>query len=64
MHEIFLEFTRKLCNTRKPEFFDVHHQVAAKNDGGKSTLSRQNLRDKIVNISHNIKITIDTYFNM
>ena len=29
VHSIFLEFTCILCNTRIPEFLDVHHQVAA-----------------------------------
>ena len=48
VHGIFLEFTRKLCNTRIQEFLDVHRQVAAKKDGGKSTLSGQNLRDKLL----------------
>ena len=47
VHTIFLEFTRKLCNTRIQEFLDVHHQVAAK-DGGQLTLSGQNLRDKLL----------------
>ena len=48
VHEIFLEFTRKLCNTRIQEYLDVHRQVAAKRDGDKSTLSGQNLRDKLL----------------
>lgn len=47
VHRVFLEFTRKLCNTRIQEFLDVHRQVAAKGDG-KSTLSGQNLRDKLL----------------
>ena len=47
VHGVFLEFTRKLCNTRIQEFLDVHRQVAAK-DGGKSTLSGQNLRDQLL----------------
>ena len=29
VHSVFLEFTRILCNTRIPEFLDVHRQVAA-----------------------------------
>lgn len=47
VHNIFTEFTRKLCNTRIQEFLDAHRQLAAK-DGGKTTLSGQNLRDKLL----------------
>ena len=48
VHGVFLEFTRKLYNTRIQEFLDVHRQVVAKEDGGKLTLSGQNLRDKLL----------------
>ena len=48
VHAVFLEFTRKLCNTRIQEFLDVHRQIAAKKDDGKTTLSGQNLREKLL----------------
>ena len=47
VHTVFTEFTRKLCNTRIQEFLDSHRQLAAK-DSGKTTLSGQNLRDKLL----------------
>ena len=47
VHKVFTEFTRKLCNTRLQEFLDAHRQMAAKNSG-KTTLSGQNLRDKLL----------------
>ena len=55
VHEIYKEFTRKLCNTRMQEFIDVHRQLAAKKDSGKSTLSGQNLRDKLLTYHTNSK---------
>lgn len=54
VHRIFLEMTRKLCNTRIQEFLDVHRQVAKK-EGGESTLSGQNLRDKLLTYHVNPK---------
>jgi hypothetical protein len=47
VRRIFLEFTRKLCNTRIQEFLDTYRQIAAKDDSA-STLSGQNLRDKLL----------------
>ena len=60
---IYFELTGKLCNTRIQEFLDVHRQLAAKKDGGTSTLSGQNLRDKLhcIIISHKTKIIISFY---
>ena len=48
VQKIYLEFTRKLCNTRIQEFLDVYRQLAAKKEDGKHTLSGQNLRDKLL----------------
>ena len=54
VHRVFLEMTRKLCNTRIQEFLDVHRQVATKDDGA-TTLSGQNLRDKLLTYHTNPK---------
>ena len=55
VHKIYLEFTRKLCNTRIQEFLDVYRQLAAKKEDGKHTLSGQNLRDKLLTYHTNSK---------
>ena len=55
VHTIFHELTRRLCNTRIQEFLDVFRQVAATKDGGASTLSGQNLRDKLLTYHENPK---------
>ena len=55
VHEVYLEMTRKLCNTRIQEFLDAHRQVTAKKDGGTETLSGQNLRDKLLTYHVNPK---------
>ena len=54
VHRIFMEITRKLCNTRIQEFLDVQRQIAAKKDDGASTLSGQNLRDKLLTYHINV----------
>ena len=55
VHTIFHELTRKLWNTRIQQFLDVFRQVAATKDGGASTLSGQNLRDKLLTYHENPK---------
>ncbi|SMN01934.1 hypothetical protein SPONN_220 [uncultured Candidatus Thioglobus sp.] len=51
---VYLELTRKLCNTRIQEFLDVHRQKAA-SVGGSSTMAGQNLRDTLLTYHINPK---------
>lgn len=54
VHSVYLEFTRKLCNTRIQEFIDVYRQRAAKDDG-LATIAGQNLRDTLLTYHVNPK---------
>ena len=47
VQNVYLELTRKLCNTRLQEFIDVYRRTAAKK-GGSSTIACQNLRAKLL----------------
>ena len=47
VHEVYLELTRKLCNTRIQEYLDSHQQAVVAVEG-KRTLSGQNLRDTLL----------------
>ena len=48
---VYLELTRKLCNTRVQEFIDVHRQKVS----GSSTMAGQNLRDTLLTYHINPK---------
>lgn len=52
--KVYLEMTRKLCNTRIQEFLDVHRQRAAKIEGS-ATIAGQNLRDTLLTYHVNPK---------
>ena len=51
---VYLEFSRKLCNTRVNEFLDTYRQRLA-TEKGKATLAGQNLRDTLLSQHVNLK---------
>ena len=51
---VYLELTRKLCNTRIQEFLDSTKQIESAN-AGKGTLKGQNLRDNLLSKHVNLK---------
>ena len=51
---VYLELTRKLCNTRIQEFFDSTRQIQSAK-AGKGTLKGQNLRDNLLSQHVNLK---------
>ena len=55
---VYIELTRKLCNTRIEEFLSSHHQVHAAKQGN-ATTSGQNLRDCLLSQHVNLKTQIN-----
>ena len=51
---VYLELTRKLCNTRIQEFLDSTKQIESAK-AGKGTLKGQNLRDNLLSQHVNLK---------
>ena len=51
---VYLELTRKLCNTRIQEFLDSTRQIQSAKEG-KGTLKGQNLRDHLLSQHVNLK---------
>lgn len=51
---VYLELTRKLCNTRIQEFLDSTKQIESAK-AGKGTLKGQNLRDNLLSKHVNLK---------
>lgn len=54
VENVYLELTRKLCNTRIQEFLDSTKQMESAK-AGKGTLKGQNLRDNLLSKHVNLK---------
>ena len=59
---VYIELTRKLCNTRIEEFLSSHHQMHAAKQGN-ATTSGQNLRDCLLSQHVNLKTLIKNIHN-